>query len=591
MANIIDHKNLSAFGIAMGYQGISFFELLRPYKLKMALGALVLVVTNLLAVSLPALVNLGVGLLKDDGEKYITLWFLKWSFNGLLNLVCWIVVLAVIGAIIRTISRILMFDVGRLVERDLRERLVVHVSGLDDEFFSGHQVGDIMSHLTNDISNVRMMAGFAVLSVLNIVIIFVFSVPLLMKIDPILALLALLPFPLVMVATRTLTKRMFEATKNYQEHLSNLVNHVQENLGGAHVVRLFHQQEAEGVRFSFSNRRTYDASIKLAQLRVLMLPTMRLMIGIALALVLLVGGHMVVTGHIGVGDLVEINARIMQLTWPAMSIGFVISIMSRGQASLHRLNKLLNASPKIIDGVDELDRVDKIDVHDLVINHNSHLSFSLKTGEMLGLVGPSGSYKTTLLRMLYRRINVDQGKIFYNEHDIVNLTLNSLNKHVSVVTQEPFLFHKSIKDNVVFFNPQASMEEINQVIAMVKLDKDINNFTEGIETIIGERGITLSGGQRQRVALARALLAKRSVLILDDALSAVDAETEAHILSSMKTLLKNSIIVAATHRLSAIKEAHEILVLDKGRVVARGRHEQLLKSSSLYGELWGGNNE
>lgn len=587
MSNITAQKNPSAFGIAMGHQGISFLELLSPYKLKMALGALVLVMTNLLAVSLPSLVNLGVGLLKDDGKKYVNIWFFKWSFNGLLSLVFLVVIVAIIGAIIRTISRILIFDVGRLVERDLRERVIVHVSALDDEFFSRHQVGDIMSHLTNDISNVRMMAGFALLSILNIIIIFVFSVPLLMKIDSVLALVALLPFPLVMIATRRLTKRMFEATKNYQEHLSHVVNHVQENLGGAHVVRLFHQQEAEGVRFSTTNRRIYESSIKLAHLRVLLLPTMRLMIGIALALVLLVGGHMVLSGHIEVGDLVEINARIMQLTWPAMSIGFVISIMSRGQASLSRLNILLNANPKIIDGLDELERVDTIHVHNLSVGPKAHISFSLKTGEMLGLVGPSGSYKTILLRMLYRRINVEQAKIFYNEHDVVNLSLNSLNRHVSVVTQEPFLFHKSIKENIVFFNPHASMEEINHVIATVKLDKDIKNFTEGIETIIGERGITLSGGQRQRVALARALLAKRSVLILDDALSAVDAETEGHILSSMKTLLKDSIIVVATHRLSAIKEAQHILVLDKGSVVARGTHEQLLKSSSLYCELWG----
>ncbi len=593
MPKTIAAKNPTAYGIAVSHRGLSLFALLRPYTLKMILGALVLLLTNLIMVMLPSLVNLGVNLIGGEEPQVLNLWFMHWSFNHVQAVIALLIGLAISGAIIRTLSRILIFDVGRIVERDLRAHLLTHVSVLDDDFFAKHQVGEIMSHLTNDIANVRMMTGFAVLNILNIIIIFLFSIPLLLKIDSALALCALLPFPLVIIATRGLTKRMFEATKYYQERLGKMVNHVQENLGGAHVVRLFHQQEAEGLRFSKTNRNTFDAGIKLARLRVLMFPTMRLVIGFALTLILWVGGQAVLAGRITVGDFVEINARIMQLTWPAMSIGFVISIMSRGGASLARLNRLLNSIPRVMDGADQIQRIESIDVVglDLKGSKQGALDFSLKAGQMLGLVGQSGSYKSTLLKSLYRRIPVAPGTIFFNHHDIVNIELRSLYEGIGVVNQEPFLFHKSIKDNIVLLKPEASLEEIEQVIALVKLDKDIKNFSDGIETIIGERGITLSGGQRQRVALARAMLAKRSLLILDDALSAVDADTEKHIILGIKASLKNSIVIIASHRLSAIKDADQIIVLEKGQVSARGQHEHLMKESPLYVELWGGSHE
>lgn len=581
---------ITAFDQDLSQQAVKFRDLLKPYRFKLALGGMVLLLTNLIVLSMPVLVNAGVSLISSSRqEATIKLFSWHYSVNSLSYLIAIIVVLALLGGLIRTLSRVMIFDVGRSIERDVRAQVLSHISALDDEFYARHQVGDLMNHLTTDVTNIRLVTGFAVLNLMNIILAFCFTVPLLLRIDLVLGICALLPFPVVMLATRGLSQRIFSATKYYQERLSFMVNHIQENLQGAQVVRLFHQQHAEAIRFAKTNHETFLAGVKLARVRVLMYPIMRMVIGLSLALILWVGGMAVWSGHISLGDFVEINTRISQLTWPAMSIGFVMSMLSRGRASLSRLNVLLTKTPAISDGPDSISELNSVNVIELRLSDKNQqaLSFSVQRGEMLGLVGVSGSGKTTLLKMLYRRIKISPGSIFYDHHDIANLKLNSLYKQVAVVSQEPFLFHKSLKENISFLKPDASLTDIEQVIKLVKLDSDIASFKDGLDTIIGERGITLSGGQRQRVALARALLAPRPLIILDDALSAVDAETEQFIVGNLRARLANSIIIIATHRLAAIKDAEQILVLDQGRTSAQGRHQDLMSISQLYRELWG----
>jgi ATP-binding cassette subfamily B multidrug efflux pump len=592
MTNIVS-TNARAFDRALSHSRLRFRDLLRPYRVKLALGALVLFLTNLVIVILPMLINAGVSLIDSNDKSSVQFFSWSWPVTNLHHLIGLIIILALFGALIRTGSRALIFDVGRSVERDVRSQVLCHISALDDDFYSRHLVGDLMNHLTTDVTNIRLVTGFVALNLMNIMMVFCFTVPLLLRIDVLLALCALLPFPMVMLATRGISKKMFENTKSYQESLSKLVNHVQESLLGAHVVRLFHQQRAEGIRFAACNRETFLAGLNLARVRVLMFPIMRLVIGSALALILWAGGQAVWSHRISLGDFVEINARILQMTWPAMSIGFVMSMLSRGRASLLRLNNILDKRALIVDGPDTISDVQKIDVIDLKLNPKSTttINFSLSRGQILGLVGVSGSYKSRLLKMLYRRELCDEGSIFYNHHDVNNLKLNALYRQVAVVNQEPFLFHKSIKDNISFLKPDASLDEINEVIKLVKLDSDISQFNDGINTIIGERGITLSGGQRQRVALARALLSPRPVLILDDAMSAVDADTETFIIAQIKSRLAQSIVIMVSHRLAAIKDADLIIILDRGEVSAKGRHTDLLHSSQLYRELWGRSHE
>jgi ATP-binding cassette subfamily B multidrug efflux pump len=581
----------SAYGFPLTATRVSFGEALRAYRGALLYGGSLLLLTNMLMAYLPTLINASV-LLIDKSQPYVLRVF-QWSISfAFFPLLGFIVVLATIVAVLRTLSRRVLFGVGRTIERDVRERLFFHLSTLDDGCFNQHSVGDLMNRLSSDMANIRMMVGFAALNILNIVFVFIFTVPLMVKIDPALAVCSLLPFPLIILTMRGLTKRMFQATLDYQSQMGKLISHVQENLLGAHVVRLFHQQARENERFAQTNQATYDAAVRLARVRVLMQPIMRLMVGLAVGLALYVGGRAVSAGRISVGDFVEINARILQIAWPAMSVGFVMSVLSRGQASMSRINNLFQQMPRIVDGAKDPGPITALRIDDLTLNHEatvqgSAVSVHLVRGQLLGVVGPSGSFKSTLLRALSRRVVVPRQRIALNGCDINDIALDTLYREIAVVSEESFLFHKSLRENICFAKPDATAEELTAVLVLTRLDRDIESLSGGIETMVGDRGITLSGGQRQRVALARALLAKRSVLILDDALSSVDAETEHHIVGGLKTFHRDGIVIIATHRLSAVKDANHIIVLNEGRVVEAGTHRDLMDNGTLYQQLWG----
>lgn len=588
MQKIDSYRTLpTAFGQELSQVGFGFIDLLRHHSLALFLGLLLVMMSSLIMVGMPVLVNGGVTLIENGQIFTLDLLLFKYNFDNVYQIIWAVILLAIVGAFIRTYSRMVIFGVGRSIEGRVRSQLFSKMSIFDDRFYAEHSVGELMNHLTNDIVNIRLVTGFAVLNIMNIIFVFFLTVPFLLRVNYLLALCALLPFPLVMLSTGSISRKMFQATAEYQAQLGRMTTHVQENLLGAHIVRLFHQQEAENARFLKTNEESYRYGAKLARVRVLMMPIMRLVVGISIFLVLYVGGYEVLAQKITLGQFVEVNARILQLAWPAMSVGFVMSIYSRGQASLERVNRLFAYRPIIMDGEQKISHIEQVDVYDLFKqNGKNDISFSLKPGELLGVVGASGSHKSRLLKTLCRRLPVDDGKIFYSGNDINNIKLSSLYEQISVVSQDSFLFHKTIKENICFVK-NATDEEINEVLRVTKLDQDLKSFPEGLETVVGERGITLSGGQRQRVALARALLAKRPMLILDDALSSVDAHTEEHIIKNLSGYLKKNIVIMATHRFSVLKNAHEILVLDQGQLVARGTHQKLMAESSLYQQLWG----
>jgi len=571
----------------------------RPYTGAIARGFAVLLATNLLSLALPRLINEGVDLVEGtaiDGSILTLLGFGSPTVTGVVVGIC---VAAAVGALFRVWSRILLFNVGRDVERDLRRALFHHLSTLSPSFFRAHATGDLMSRMTNDLTNVRLMAGFALLNVLNAALIFVSTVPLLFLLDAKTALAALVPYPLVMGVAQALSKTMFQRTKAGQETLGKLTSAVQENLAGQQVVRAFAQQDREESKFATVNQANFDAAMKLAAVRVVFFPLMGLMSALGVSIALYVGGHAVVDGRMSTGDIVEFNARLLQLTWPAIALGFIVSVYQRGKASYARINELFVAEPDIVDGAHQTPVAGKLEARGLTITHPgeeraalSDVSFVVEPGRVLGVVGRNASGKSTLVSAILRLAPVSRDQLFVDDVDVNDWHLRPLHRSISAVTDDGFLFSATLRENLAFAHPDATDDEVRHAVVVADLAKDIEILPEGMETLVGERGVTLSGGQRQRTALARALLARPRILVLDDSLSAVDAETETRIVAALRegrfsTDGAAPALVVISHRLSAVRAADEILVLDGGRVVERGRHDALIAQGGLYAELWG----
>lgn len=577
----------------MGFRAIkgqiTLLSLFKPYYGQLCLGFIYLLLTNALVLYLPRLINIGIQLI--DGEK-VGVSSVLVDFTNMTQLALAIVILALLAAMVRILSRRTLFNVGRYIEADLRQKLFFHLSLLSFDFYKRRSVGDLMNHMTGDINNVRLSSGFATLNIFNVIIIFSGTLPILISINPKLALASLLPFVLVVIASKSLSKHMFDRVKNYQASLSQLTEHVQENLSASQVVRVFHQEENEEKKFAFTNENNFQVAKRLANIRSLMFPFTRMMVGIGLATALYVGGREIILGTITIGDFVEVNARLLQLSWPAISVGFIWPVFVRSQASIDRINELLQEQPLIIDGNKSLADLQNIRASSLSINFDKRqlildqINLELKQSQVLGVVGTSGSGKSTLVRALSREILVQPGQLLYNEIDAGEWNLSDVHRQISVVSSEPFLFSASVKDNMLFASPDASDEDLQRVVDLLNLSDDIASFPDGINTSIGERGAMLSGGQRQRIALARALLSKAKFLLLDDCLSAVDANTESKIVNALHQQKQGLGLLIVSHRLSALRYADEILVLDKGKIVGHGRHNSLLNECSLYKSLW-----
>ncbi len=589
--------------------GLTFAQIFKPHSKSMVLGMVILVVTNLIMLVLPRLTKEGIDLIEGTQLDGSVLEWIRIS-PSVKAVAIAIISLAIAGGTFRVLSRVVLFNVGRDVEHDLRRDLFAHLSMLSPTFYMKMPTGDVMSRLTNDLSNVRLMAGFALLNTMNAVIIFTGNLPLLFRIDWRLSIFALLPFPLVMALAQLLAKAMYSRTRANQEALANLTSHVQENLSGQAVVRAFSQQDAERDRFAETNEAFYNAAMKLAVIRLIMFPLMGLMGALGVAITLYVGGRAVIDGRVTVGDISEFTQRLLMMTWPAIAFGFIVSVYQRGRAGLDRINEIFNERPDIVDGhhvavIDGALRAEHLTVTypDAERAALRDVNFNLTKGGELGVVGKSGGGKTTLVRALSRMLLVAPKSLFVDDVDINDWDLRSLASGrgaggIGVVPQDGFLFSATLRENLVFGRPDATDAEVDAALRTADLERDVGAFPDGLDTLVGERGVTLSGGQRQRVSLARALLAKPRLLILDDCLSAVDAETEANIVAALRSgaylggASKSEsppavTLVIISHRLSAVRAAEEILVLEDGAVIERGTHDALLEEDGRYADLWG----
>src|SRR5918995_2200972 len=505
---------------------------------------------------------------------------------------------ALAQGLIRTYSRALIFNAGRNVEYDLRNDLFAHLQKLPLSFYHARRTGDLMSRVINDISAVRVMLGPGVVNFVNAPLYYVYAVALMLSMDVRMTLAALAPFPLLLYVARKFRGRIMKSSLEVQQEMSALSSHVQENLSGMHVVKAYSQENYQTQQFVALNEEFRVKSLEMARMRGIVTPIMQGINGLTVVIVIWYGGVRVVRGDLLVADIVAFIAYLNVLAWPTAAFGWMLSLVERGRAAMKRLEEILKTEPAIASSTAAvpIGGLKKgVEFREVSFAYgrqtNGHpaldgISFSLPVGKSVGLVGRIGSGKSTLAQLVPRLFDATSGEVLIDGQDVRKLSLRELRQTLGYVPQDPFLFSTSLRRNLAFGRDDISDQDLQTAVRIARLDRDLEIFPQGLDTVVGERGVTLSGGQKQRATLARALVTDPPVLILDDCLSSVDAQTEAEILHGLRSIMKEKTCLIISHRISAVKECDEILVLDEGRIIERGNHDQLVERGGLYAELY-----
>jgi ATP-binding cassette, subfamily B, multidrug efflux pump len=541
----------------------STFQLLAPWVLRFAIDDLTLGVTR---------------------QKLIT-------YAGL------ILGVACIRAMFQFLMRRIIIGASREIEYDIRNAFFTRLQQMPLGYYQARRTGDLMSRATNDLNAVRMMIGPAVMYSASTILVFAVAIVLMISIDARLTLIALVPLPMVSISVKYFGSAIHKRFEAIQAQLADLSAVVQEALAGVRVVRAYTQESHEIARFSTANDEYIRRNRVLIRLQGMFYPSMTLFLGFGALLVLWVGSREVIRGRITLGDFVAFNSYLVMLSWPMIAFGWVTNMLQRGMASWKRMLEVMDAVPDIGDThVTERGRTvpltGAIEIRHLTFTYPGaehpvleDVSLRIVRGQTVAFVGATGSGKSTLISLLPRLHDSPPDTVFMDGVDVREIPLERLRGAIGFVPQEPFLFSQSIAENIAF-GVRGETDQLAQVAAIARLDKDIESFPKGYETAVGERGITLSGGQKQRTALARALMVDPRVLILDDALSAVDTYTEEEILTRLKGVMRQRTSIIVAHRISTVRDADQIFVLDRGRVVERGDHDVLVARNGLYASLY-----
>ena len=563
--------------------------LIKPYfkenRIKIAIGLLSLIFVDLLQLFIPRIIKRVV-----DG-----LTALQIDLDKLLIYAIYMAVIAGLIGAFRYIWRLCLLGTSRRVEEGLRNRLFDHIQTLSASYFDRTQTGDLMAHATNDIQQIRMATGMGMVALNDAIVLGTAAIGFMLYINVTLTLLVLIPMPLITISTRFFSKKMHHRYQSVQATFSDLTEVVRERFAGIRIIKAHNRKEKEAARVEAVSKDFIQENMGLVKIIGSFFPMMLLFTNLSLAIVLYLGGRQTIARTITPGDFVAFISYLGLLTWPMMALGWVTNLIQRGRASLDRINRILDTPPEIKNQktavmINQLQGGIVFKKVDFAYNPGdkgstavlSGISLALEPGKVLGIVGPPGSGKTTLLSLIPRRYDVSQGGIFVDDKDIRALKIDNLRSHIAYMPQEPFLFAGTIRENITFGNPAVKEHMLEKITRKAALYDTIRAFPNGVETIVGEKGVILSGGQKQRIVLARCLLQEAGVLILDDPISQVDLETGTAIIDTIKSMIGQKTIIIVSHRISAVSFADQIITLEQGQITEQGTHRDLITTHQYY---------
>ncbi|WP_291575117.1 ABC transporter ATP-binding protein [Clostridium sp. UBA4548] len=563
----------------------SLLKYAKKYKKRYFVGIVFLIIVDFIQLAPPKIL----GYLTDSlAQGTATKWKITVAVVSIL-------LIAAIMATCRFMWRIYINGTARYVEYDIRSKFFKHLQSLSTNYYNKNKTGDLMALATNDLNAVRMALGQGVIMFCDAVVLTIATLIIMLSINTKLTLISLIPLPFVAIISRRFGRSIHKKFTRVQSCFSKLTDVVQENFSGIRIVKSFVQEEKEYEKFLEENQNNLNANMDFIRVWGIFSPLIELIASLSFVILIAIGGRFVILGNISLGEFITFNMYLGNLVWPMMAMGWVINNLQRGYASLERIEEVLNTQPEILDKyVDKIESLNgDIVIKDLTFAYPDtdlaalkDINITIKKGETLGIVGRTGSSKTTLINLLLRLYNVENGKILINGKDINKIPLDTLRHNIGFVSQDPFLFSTTLAENINLAYNELNMDKVIEATRNADVYDNIMDFPEGFDTMVGERGVTLSGGQKQRASIARALIKNPDILILDDCLSAVDAKTEVKILDNLKKIMKDKTSIIISHRISAVKEANQIIVLEQGKIAQKGTHEQLKNQEGIYREIY-----
>ena len=563
------------------------------YKTNLLLGFFIIIIARILLLFTPGLIRESVNVIDEFRKGNII--SIETVQTELIQNIFLILLAAIAAGIFTFLTRQTIINVSRYVEFDLKNEIYTQYQKLSLSFYKKNQTGDLMNRISEDVSRVRMYFGPALMYSINTITLLIITFFYMYRQSPELTIYTISPLPILSYTIFKLSGIINIRSRIVQESLSKLSSFSQEVFTGIQIVKSYAIQKNKSLKFDKLSKKNKDNQISLVKMQALFFPLMILLIGISNILVIYVGGKQYLSGEIeNIGIIAEFIIYVNMLTWPVASLGWISSIIQQAEASQKRINEFLKEKSEINYNQNGLKKIyGSIEFKDVSltytesnINAIDNISFKLNNRKSLGIIGVTGSGKTTLIKLLTKIYNIEAGEILFDNNSINKYNLECLRKQIGVVSQDSFLFSDSIINNIRFGKEKATLKEVENVCKIAGIHNEIIKFSNGYETILGERGINLSGGQKQRICIARALIKEPKILILDDCLSALDNETEEKIILSLKSILKNTTTIISSHRLSSVQNLNEIIVLDKGKIIQKGNHELLINQNGYYKDVY-----